>query len=56
MAVTYMKRLEEEPDTYDEQFTNLTKGINLEVFNWILGNLEDELEIYQLILLNLRET
>jgi ubiquinone/menaquinone biosynthesis C-methylase UbiE len=41
MAVTYMKRLEEEPDTYDQKFTNLTKGINLEVFEWILGNLED---------------
>jgi ubiquinone/menaquinone biosynthesis C-methylase UbiE len=42
MAVTYMKRLEEEPDTYDEKFTNLTKGINLEVFEWILGNLDDD--------------
>ena len=37
-----MKRLEEEPDTYDDTFTNLTKGINLEVFEWVIENLEDK--------------
>ena len=42
MSVTYMKRLEEEPDTYDDTFTNLTKGINLEVFEWVIENLEDK--------------
>lgn len=35
-----MKRLEQEPDTYDENFTSLTKGINLEVFQWILDHLD----------------
>ncbi|MEJ2250824.1 MAG: methyltransferase domain-containing protein [Candidatus Lokiarchaeota archaeon] len=38
MAVVYMRKLEEEPDTYEERFTSLTKGINLEVYEWILEN------------------
>ncbi|MFX0083696.1 MAG: methyltransferase domain-containing protein [Candidatus Hodarchaeota archaeon] len=35
IAVTFMRKLELEPDTYDEQFTVLTKGVNLEVKDWI---------------------
>lgn len=31
-----MRKLEEEPDTYDEKFTALTKGVNIEVKDWIL--------------------
>ena len=31
-----MRKLELEPDTYDEKFTILTKGINLKAKNWIL--------------------
>ena len=31
-----MKKLEEEPETYDSKFTTLTKGVNLEVQNWII--------------------
>ena len=31
-----MRKLEQEPDTYDEKFTELTKGVNIEVKEWIL--------------------
>ena len=31
-----MRKLEQEPDTYDEKFTALTKGVNIKVKNWIL--------------------
>ena len=37
MAVTYMRKLEEEPNTYHENFTKLTKGVNVEVQDWILN-------------------
>ncbi|MCJ7649448.1 MAG: methyltransferase domain-containing protein, partial [Candidatus Lokiarchaeota archaeon] len=40
MAVTYMRKLEEEPETYDSNFTTLTKGINLEVHDWVLDHLK----------------
>jgi len=40
MAVVYMKKLEEEPDTYDEKFTTLTKGINREIQEWILRKIK----------------
>lgn len=36
MAVTFMRKLELEPDTYEEKFTVLTKGVNVEVKNWVL--------------------
>jgi hypothetical protein len=36
MAVVYMKKLEEEPESYDEKFTSLTKGVNTEVKEWFL--------------------
>ena len=36
MAVVYMRKLEQEPDSYDSKFTALTKGVNLEVRQWIL--------------------
>jgi len=48
MAVVYMRKLEQEPDTYDSQFTALTKGVNLEVREWILdkiGNSKTILEV-----------
>lgn len=40
MAVTYMQKLEQEPDSYDTKFTNLAKGVNIEVHNWILDKIE----------------
>jgi ubiquinone/menaquinone biosynthesis C-methylase UbiE len=48
MAVVYMRKLEQEPDTYDSEFTTLTKGVNLEVRQWILdkiGSLNSVLEM-----------
>lgn len=36
IAVTFMRKLELEPDTYDEKFTVLTKGVNVEVKDWVL--------------------
>ncbi|MFX1353086.1 MAG: methyltransferase domain-containing protein [Promethearchaeota archaeon] len=38
MAVVYMRKLEQEPETYDSNFTTLTKGVNLEVQNWVLDH------------------
>lgn len=34
-----MRKLEEEPETYDDNFTTLTKGVNLEVNDWILNKI-----------------
>ena len=48
MAVVYMRKLEEEPESYDSKFTTLTKGINLKVQDWVLnriGKSESILEI-----------
>ncbi|MBN1803143.1 MAG: methyltransferase domain-containing protein [Candidatus Lokiarchaeota archaeon] len=39
MSVVYMRKLEEKPETYDNKFTTLTKGVNLEVNSWILNKL-----------------
>ncbi|MHA1527116.1 MAG: class I SAM-dependent methyltransferase, partial [Promethearchaeota archaeon] len=39
MAVTYMRKLEEEPVSYDSKFTALTKGVNLKVQDWILDRI-----------------
>jgi len=41
VAVTYMRKLEEEPETYDSNFTTLTNGINLEVHDWVLDHLKE---------------
>ncbi|TXT65726.1 MAG: conserved membrane protein of unknown function [Promethearchaeota archaeon] len=40
MAVTYMQKLEQEPANYDSKFTNLTKGVNIKIQNWILEKIE----------------
>jgi len=48
MAVTYMKKLEEEPDTYDSRFTNLTKGVNVEVQDWVLNKLNSSESILEI--------
>jgi len=39
MAVVYMRKLEQEPDSYDSKFTALTKGVNVEVRQWILDKI-----------------
>ncbi len=48
IAVTFMRKLEEEPDTYEEKFTALTKGVNIKVKDWILeqiGTFNSVLEV-----------
>ena len=40
MAVVYMRKLEEDPTIYDINFTKLTKGINLNVQEWILERIQ----------------
>ena len=45
MAVTYMRKLEEEPESYDEKFTTLTKGVNTKVREWILGKIESKVSV-----------
>ncbi|MFX1313126.1 MAG: methyltransferase domain-containing protein [Promethearchaeota archaeon] len=48
MAVTYMKKLEEEPETYDSKFTTLTKGVNLEVQDWVLNKINSSKSIIEI--------
>ena len=47
MAVVYMRKLEEEPETYDSKFTALTKGVNLKVQDWILERIDTEESIVE---------
>jgi len=47
MAVVYMKRLEEEPESYDSKFTTLTKGINLNIQDWIFEKLDKSYSILE---------
>ena len=35
-----MKKLEEEPKSYDSEFTLLTKGVNQKVQDWVLGRIQ----------------
>ena len=39
MAVVYMRKLEQEPETYDKNFTTLTKGVNIKAQDWILNQI-----------------
>jgi 2-polyprenyl-3-methyl-5-hydroxy-6-metoxy-1,4-benzoquinol methylase len=48
MAVVYMRKLEEEPETYDSKFTALTKGVNIEVQNWILNQVNNSESILEI--------
>ena len=40
IAVVYMRKLELEPETYESQFTVLTKGTNIKVHDWILQKIK----------------
>ncbi len=42
-----MRKLEEEPETYDSKFTALTKGVNLEVQEWILDRIQESHSILE---------
>jgi ubiquinone/menaquinone biosynthesis C-methylase UbiE len=48
MAVTYMRKLEEEPSTYDSQFTTLTKGVNIKVREWVLDRIQSSQSILEI--------
>jgi len=48
MAVVYMRKLEEEPETYDSKFTALTKGVNIEVQNWIIDQINNSESILEI--------
>ncbi|MFW9971614.1 MAG: methyltransferase domain-containing protein [Candidatus Odinarchaeota archaeon] len=48
MAVVYMRKLEEEPETYDSKFTTLTKGVNIEVQDWILNRVNNSGSILEI--------
>ena len=47
MAVVYMRKLEEEPETYDSKFSELTKGINIKVREWIMEQLNSSESILE---------
>ncbi|MFX1324536.1 MAG: methyltransferase domain-containing protein, partial [Promethearchaeota archaeon] len=47
IAVTYMRKLEQEPETYDEKFTALTKGVNAQVKEWVLEQIGSSLSILE---------
>ncbi len=48
MAVVYMRKLEEEPESYDSKFTTLTKGVNLEVQDWVLNHVNSSESILEI--------
>jgi ubiquinone/menaquinone biosynthesis C-methylase UbiE len=43
-----MRKLEEEPETYESEFTALTKGVNIEVQNWILDQINQSESILEI--------
>jgi ubiquinone/menaquinone biosynthesis C-methylase UbiE len=43
-----MKKLELEPETYDSKFTSLTKGVNLEIHDWILARINTDEKILEI--------
>lgn len=42
-----MKMLEREPSTYEAGFTVLTKGVNLQVQDWIVGQVQDGMSVLE---------
>ncbi|MFX1259623.1 MAG: class I SAM-dependent methyltransferase, partial [Promethearchaeota archaeon] len=47
MAVVYMRKLEEEPETYDFKFTALTNRVNIKVQDWVLERIGTEESIVE---------
>lgn len=43
-----MKKLEEDPKTYESKFTQLTKGVNLEAQEWILSKIKSDQSILEI--------
>ena len=48
MAVTYMRKLEEEPSTYDSKFSTLTKGVNNKVREWVIDRIQSSQSIFEI--------
>ncbi len=48
MSVVFMKKLEQEPATYEQGFTALTGGINKRVQDWILGQLRPSSHVLEI--------
>lgn len=48
MAVVYMRKLEEEPESYDSKFSSLTNGVNLEVQDWVLNQVNSSESILEI--------
>ena len=42
-----MRKLEQEPKTYDEKFTSLTRGVNLKVQEWVLNRINSSESILE---------
>ena len=47
MAVVYMRKLEQEPESYDLKFTALTKGVNKKVEDWIVEEVDSKNSILE---------
>ncbi len=43
-----MRKLEEEPETYDSKFTSLTKGVNVNVHSWVLDQIQSDQSILEI--------
>jgi ubiquinone/menaquinone biosynthesis C-methylase UbiE len=43
-----MRKLEQEPDSYDSKFTALTKGVNVEVRQWILDKISSSKSVLEI--------
>ncbi|MFX0058204.1 MAG: methyltransferase domain-containing protein [Candidatus Hodarchaeota archaeon] len=48
MAVVYMRKLEQEPESYDSKFTALTKGVNKKIEDWIIEKIDSENSILEI--------
>ncbi|UYP44054.1 Ubiquinone biosynthesis O-methyltransferase, mitochondrial [Candidatus Lokiarchaeum ossiferum] len=48
MAVVYMKKLENEPETYHAKFTSLTKGVNILIQDRIVENIHESDRILEI--------
>ncbi|MCP4762454.1 MAG: methyltransferase domain-containing protein, partial [archaeon] len=48
MAVIYMKKLEEEPSSYENEFTKLTKGVNIKIHDWVLERIQPDQDILEI--------
>lgn len=48
MSVVFMKKLEQEPATYEQGFTAITGGVNKQVQAWILGKINPKSNVLEI--------